>query len=54
MKDFPDGGANPQGLGAKLLFGQKFPQKLHENEKNGPMGRVPGAPLTSTNEDKHS
>ena len=31
----PGGGANPKGVGAKLLFGINFDGKLKEYEKNG-------------------
>ena len=38
-------GANPQGGGANLLFGQKIPEKLHENERIWTQrGRVPAPP----------
>ena len=34
IQDFPQAGANSKGGHEKLLFGQFFPQKLHENERN--------------------
>ena len=33
IQDFPDGGANLEGGGASLSFGQNFP-KIHESERN--------------------
>ena len=38
------GGANPQGEGANLLFGQKIPKNYMKMKEFGPGGRVPGAP----------
>ena len=49
---FPRGeGANLQGGGANLLFGQKFPENCMKIKEFGPGGeRVPGCPLRSANE----
>ena len=43
------GGANLQGGGAHLLFGQKFPENCIKMKEFGPGGRVPCAPLRSAN-----
>ena len=42
---FPrEGGANPQGGGANLLFGQKFPENCMKWKNLDPEGgRIPGA-----------
>ena len=46
------GGANPQGWGTNLLFGQKFPENCMKMKEFGPRrgARVPGTPLRSANE----
>ena len=43
-------GGNPLCEGAKLLFGQKFPQNCMKIKEFGPRGgRIPGAPPRSAN-----